>query len=104
VPDEARLREHAQNGGSRDLLGMDPENRLRLAIRRKLAAGTLPHDTIARIWGGAATGEACDACEQLIMTDQFVIEGITTEKRGVQFHAGCFALWDEERDVPGRER
>jgi len=75
---------------------------LRLLIRRKLAAGSLPHDSIPRIWGGPATGEECDACEELIRTGQFVMEGISTaNKQGLQLHVECFYLWDEERDAPG---
>jgi len=75
---------------------------LRLLIRRKLAAGRLPYDNIPRIWGGPGTGEECDACEELIRTDQFLMEGISTaDNQGLQLHVECFYLWDEERDVPG---
>jgi hypothetical protein len=78
------------------------QDALRLLIRRKLAAGTLPHDSIPRFWGGPAAGEECDACEALISADQLVMEGINATKRGYQFHVECFAVWDAERDVLGR--
>jgi hypothetical protein len=78
------------------------QDALRLVIRRKLASSTLPHDSIQRFWGGPAAGEECDACEALISTGQLVMEGISATKRGYQFHVECFAVWDAERDVPGR--
>lgn len=75
---------------------------LRHTIRRKLEAGSLPHDSIPRIWGGPATGEECDACGELITTE-FLIEGISTaDNQGLQLHVECFYIWDEARDVPGR--
>jgi hypothetical protein len=78
------------------------QDTLRLIIRRKLAAGTLPHDSIPRFWGRPGAGEDCDACETMISSDQLVIEGIGATKRGYQFHLACLAAWDLERDVPGR--
>jgi hypothetical protein len=52
---------------------------------------------------GAGAGETCDACEELISKTQFVTERIsTTGGKGIQFHVGCFHLWDEERCAPGR--
>ena len=79
------------------------QDTLRLLIRRKLADGTLPHDSIPRFWGGPAAGEECDACEALISADQILLEGISSvTKRGYQFHVTCLSIWDSERDVPGR--
>ena len=81
---------------------MDP-NALRLLIRSKLADGRLPQDSIPRVWGGAGAGETCDACDELISKTQFVMEGVsTTGGKGIQFHVGCFHLWDDERCAPGR--
>jgi hypothetical protein len=37
---------------------------LRHLIRRKLADGRLPQNSIPRLWGGAGNGETCDACEE----------------------------------------
>ena len=74
------------------------QNALRLLIQSKLADGRLPQDSIPRVWGGVGAGETCDACEELISKMQFVMEGIsTTGGKGIQFHVGCFHLWDEER-------
>ena len=39
----------------------------------------------------------------LINADQLVMEGIGVTKRGYQFHVECFAVWDAERDVLGRD-
>ena len=79
------------------------QNSIRLLIRRKLAAGDLPHDSIPRVWGGPPDGEHCDACEEVIRADQLVMEGISsTNNQGLQLHVECLYLWDDERDVPGR--
>lgn len=75
---------------------------LRRVVRRKLAAGELPHD-LPRIWGCAGTGEECDACGELITSYQTLFEGISpTDKRGVHLHVACLCVWDMERDAPGR--
>ena len=76
---------------------------IRAMVRRKLAAGTLPHDSIPRFWGGASDGEECDACEEVIAVDQLLMEAIsTTTNQGLQFHLECLYLWDLERETPGR--
>lgn len=81
----------------------DPGENLRLLIRRKLADGSLPHNSIPRIWGGPSDGEACDACEEVVPTDQLVMECISTRtNQGLQFDIQCFYIWDQERLVPGR--
>jgi hypothetical protein len=72
---------------------------LRLLIRSKLADGRLPLNSIPRMWGGPADGESCDACEEVVTTAEFIMEGIavTPTQAPVQFHVECFYLWDEER-------
>jgi hypothetical protein len=76
---------------------------LRRLIRNKLADGRLPQNSIPRVWGGAGNGETCDACEEIIVKTQFVMEGVsTTGGKGIQFHVGCFHMWDAERCAPGR--
>ena len=83
---------------------MEP-NHLRLIIRRKLADGDLPHNSIPRFWGGPANGEECDACEEPIGSPQLIMEAIsTTTNQGIQFHVECFYIWDTERDAPARRR
>ena len=79
-------------------------NTLRSLVRRKLADGRLPQNSIPRVWGGPSAGEVCDACDEVIGEHQFVMEGVSTDlaKRAVQFHVECFHLWDRERIVPGR--
>jgi hypothetical protein len=47
---------------------------LRFLIQRKLADGRLPHDSIPRVWGGPGNGETCDACEDIILKEQFGME------------------------------
>jgi hypothetical protein len=38
-------------------------------VRRKLADGSLPHDSIPRFWGGPSDGEECDACGEVITSE-----------------------------------
>jgi hypothetical protein len=81
---------------------MDLEN-VRLIVRRKLVSGNLPQDSISRFWGGLSNGEDCDACEEPIRSDEFIVEAISTStNHGLQFHIGCFYIWDAERDPSGR--
>ena len=76
---------------------------LRILIREKLADGRLPHDHIPELWGGPGNGETCDGCGQAVTKTQMVMEGLSTENRGVQFHVTCFHVWDVERQVPGHD-
>jgi hypothetical protein len=77
---------------------MDPEL-LRDLIKTKLRSGALPYDSIPRIWGGRSAGEACDACDRLILGDHMVMEGIALDggRKPLQLHVQCFGMWDEER-------
>ena len=83
---------------------MDHES-LRHLIQQKLADARLPQDHMPRIWGGPADGDMCDACDLVVSGGEYVIEGVSgfgSDKRAVQFHVQCFALWDEMRQPPGR--
>ena len=83
---------------------MERDN-LRLIIRRKLAQGLLPSDSIPRFWGAPANGEQCDACEEAISRTQVIMEGISqTTNQGLQLHVECFSMWDEERDESTRRQ
>jgi hypothetical protein len=71
-------------------------------IQRKIDSGSLPRDSIQRIWGAYSNGDFCDACDEVIRGDEYVMEGISLEggeKRGLQFHVQCLAIWDEQRQV-----
>ena len=81
---------------------MDPEL-LRRLIRNRLAGGTLPHDSIPRIWGGPGAGETCNACDEVVTKPQMLMEGISETGHGIQMHVQCFWLWDSERRVVGHE-
>ena len=73
---------------------------IRILIREKLRDGRLPYDSMPRFWGGPADGEVCDACEKPITKQQLVMEGIAStlsDKQPIQFHVGCFQIWDAER-------
>lgn len=76
---------------------------IRTMVRRKLADGSLPHDSIPRFWGGPSDGEECDACGEVINAQQLLMEAVRTlNNQGLQLHVECFYIWDLERDVPGR--
>ena len=79
---------------------MDTE-RLRVIIRDKLTSGVLPQDSIPRVWGGPGQNERCDACEELVMKPQMLMEGIGESGRGIQMHVKCFYVWDKEREPVG---
>ena len=75
------------------------QHSLQLLIRHKLANGTLPTNSIPRVWGGPGHGESCDACETIIPKDEWVIEGISLAegRKPLQLHVECFHLWELER-------
>jgi hypothetical protein len=76
---------------------------VRQIVRRRLVSGELPQDSITRFWGGRARGEECDACGERIGPTQIIIEAVSTQtSQGIQFHVGCFHVWDQERDPSGR--
>lgn len=77
---------------------------LRAMIRRKLADGRLPQNSISEVWGGPSTGETCDACDEEIGPNRFVMEAVSFDPtaRPLQFHLACLYVWDEERTAPGR--
>ena len=74
---------------------------LQLIIRQKLQNGTLPYNSIPRVWGGPGNGEVCDACDGIIPRDEWVIEGIALAggRKPLQLHVECFHLWQQERGV-----
>jgi hypothetical protein len=78
---------------------------LQLIIRQKLRDGTLPYNSISRVWGGPGNGEACDACDGIVTKDEWVIEGISLAegRKPLQLHVECFHLWEIERhDMVGK--
>jgi DNA-directed RNA polymerase specialized sigma24 family protein len=86
---------------ARDVLGNAPPattDALRALIRGKLQDGRLPHQ-IPRFWGGPGDGQTCDACDRPI-AEQMLVQGIAWvgwDRRPLQMHVDCFALWDRER-------
>ena len=79
------------------------DDAIRTLIRRKLRDGRLPLDSIPRVWGGPADGQACDVCDKPITKQQLVLEGLTDtrkDKKPFQFHVTCFELWNDERRKP----
>jgi len=79
---------------------------LRILIQMKLDDGRLPHNSIPRVWGGPGNRETCQACDEVVLTSQLLIEGLSTDtdsRAGVQFHVKCFYLWDTLRKVAGHD-
>jgi hypothetical protein len=70
---------------------------LRLLIRGRLESGDLTHYALRRVSGGPGNGESCVACKEIIAKTQFAIEGIGDHLTALQFHVGCFSLWNIER-------
>ena len=66
---------------------------LQLIIRQKFQNGTLPYNSIPRVWGGPGNGEACDACDGIIPRDEWVIEGIALAggRKPLQLHTECLS-------------
>ena len=76
---------------------MTPLQDLQQLIVEKLRDGRLPHDSIPRTWGGPGNGERCDACDEIVRKDQYIIQGVTETGHGIQTHADCFNFWNSAR-------
>jgi hypothetical protein len=76
---------------------------LRALVRLKLRDGTLPWDSIPRVWGGKGANEICSACGEKVRPEGLVMEGIGEKMAAVQFHVGCFHMWDVERRMPATD-
>jgi hypothetical protein len=70
---------------------------LHLLIRGLLESGVLPRKGLQRVSGGPGNGESCVACSDVIAKSQFAMEGIGEHRTVLQFHVGCFSLWNTER-------
>jgi hypothetical protein len=68
-------------------------------IRQKLHTGTLPYNSIPRVWGGPGNGEACDGGDAITTKDEWVIEGIALGggRKPLQLHTECVHLREQER-------
>jgi hypothetical protein len=66
----------------------------------KLDAGTLPLDAPVKLWAGQGSGQPCMICEQPILASEPEYETEYDDddgRRAMRFHAGCHAVWEEER-------
>jgi hypothetical protein len=70
---------------------------LRLLIQGRLESGVLPRNGLHRVSGGPGKGESCFACSEIIAETQFAMEGTGEHRTVLQFHVGCFSLWNIER-------
>jgi hypothetical protein len=71
---------------------------LRALVRLKLADGSLPMNSILRVWGGAGNGEICGVCGAIVNEDEFVMEGsAAADGKGIRLHVRCFSVWESER-------
>jgi len=70
---------------------------LRMAIRDKLARGTLPREKCQVTWFGPGTGQRCVACDRFIGRHEIECECEQSAGDVLRFHQSCFAMWDDER-------
>jgi hypothetical protein len=70
---------------------------LRPLIRGRLESGALPRNGLHRVSGGPGKGESCVGCSEIIAKTQFAMEGTGEHRTVLQFHVGCFSLWNIER-------
>ena len=73
---------------------------LRRLTRERLQRGELPRDKCQVTWFGPGVGEPCAVCARPIA--RLEIECECEQPGGVvlRFHQVCFAVWDEERQLP----
>jgi hypothetical protein len=76
------------------------DGKLRLTIRHKITAGTLPGAPPKTVWAGAGNGRPCDACGEVITAAQTEIELEMSSPNlpAARLHRECFAIWKEECD------
>ena len=72
---------------------------LRSLARDRLQRGELPREKCQVTWFGPGVGEQCAVCTRPIARLEVECE---CEQAGgvVRFHQLCFAVWDEERQIP----
>jgi len=73
------------------------DNGVRQQIRQRIQAGQLPTDHTIELWHGPGLGKTCDGCGQAITMAERMNLLCAEDWRPIRLHAGCFALWDEER-------
>ena len=78
---------------------MDKADR-RVRIRRKLAEGRLPRNTIKRVGRAPANEEMCDGCGEIVPKGTMIMEGVNPNGQRIHFHLECFYIWDQERRFP----
>ncbi len=75
------------------------QNELRIAIRRRIAAGIIPPaDPRMRIFGGKSDGSTCDCCNRVIAATevQYDVEfsnGKGRITRTLTMHLDCHRVW-----------
>jgi hypothetical protein len=69
---------------------------VRIAVRARIAAGTLAAEPPQRMSGGYSRGGICDACGAQIAEGKLEYE-VHFPRSIARFHHDCFAAWDEER-------
>jgi hypothetical protein len=68
-------------------------------VRRKLHAGTLPHEQPLKLWANVGSGKPCTACDAPIVPSQTEYEAQYYDGRPPIFlHVACHQLWEVERN------
>jgi hypothetical protein len=63
------------------------------AIRRRIAAGTLPKDDCLVTWYSPGRGEQCDVCGRRLLSTHMGIHCDHTGGWTAHFHQRCYGLW-----------
>ena len=74
---------------------------LRSLTRDRLQRGELPRDKCQVTWFGPGVGEPCNLCGRPVSRTEIECECEQAGGDTLRFHQACFAIWDEERQLPG---
>lgn len=75
---------------------MSQSDDLRLGIREKIRAGTLPKEHCYTTWYGPGTGGICVGCERPIAAAEVEVECILPGGGTIRLHRTCYDVWSEE--------
>jgi hypothetical protein len=79
------------------------DDNIRRLIRQRLQSGRLPRDRTIELWLRPGSGQTCDGCGLAITSaDPMSPVVCTNHWRLFRLHAGCFTVWDQERQATNR--
>ena len=73
--------------------------KVRLRIRQKIIAGTLPGEPPTTTWASMGSGLPCGACEEPIRPSETEMElELRNNRPTVRLHRECYEMWKDECD------